>query len=242
MQYTNNYNLKKPEGLDVVDVNDFNINADTIDNALTPSADADDVPKSNGPAKLSKWISWFCNRIKAITGKTFWYEAPDISLLETKAHVDAMAPHKGHVLTSDVVSAASADKILKLNGEGVLPASITGDAKSLEGKRAADFVPSKNFTVTTGYISHGGTIPKTGGYSNYKYIVSLRSLNLPATSTYVYIQGGSKMPAGNYGVTDTDLSSITCNCNNNRVVSVGGTMSNGVFIGGVADYMEIAWN
>ena len=34
MQLTSNYKLKKPEGTDVVNIDDFNTNADIMDNAL----------------------------------------------------------------------------------------------------------------------------------------------------------------------------------------------------------------
>ena len=40
MNYTENYNLKKPEQADFVDVDDLNDNADTIDSKLKANADA----------------------------------------------------------------------------------------------------------------------------------------------------------------------------------------------------------
>lgn len=40
MQLTPNYNLKKPEGTDPVDIQDFNDNADAIDAALKKKAES----------------------------------------------------------------------------------------------------------------------------------------------------------------------------------------------------------
>lgn len=53
-------------------------------------------------------------------------------------HRTATAPHSGHVLTSDVVTSAAANKILKLDSNSKLPASITGDAATVGGKSAAN--------------------------------------------------------------------------------------------------------
>lgn len=120
MQLTKNYNFKKPDGADTVDINDINGNMDTIDDALTPTADQTQVPSSTKPAKISLWLSWITNRIKAITGKPNWYDAPDASL-------------------ADIVTVAAPNKVLKLDNNSKLPASITGDANTLDGKNASDF-------------------------------------------------------------------------------------------------------
>ena len=40
MKYTGNYNLKKPEGFDIVNIEDLNDNADIIDQALKAHDDA----------------------------------------------------------------------------------------------------------------------------------------------------------------------------------------------------------
>ncbi len=45
---------------------------------------------------LTQLLSWVVNRIKAITGKTNWYDAPDTTLAAAKNHIDAAAPHSGH--------------------------------------------------------------------------------------------------------------------------------------------------
>jgi len=117
MKYTSNYNLKKPEGTDVVNIDDLNENADIIDQKLkeledgvhnappnsvndsaigTRTPDQTQVPTSPGSGTLSQILSWLANRIKAITGKTNWWDAPPTTLQAAKNHIDAAAPHSGH--------------------------------------------------------------------------------------------------------------------------------------------------
>jgi len=64
MQNTTNYGLRKPDGIDTVDIGDFNYNADQIDSALTPTADPTQAPTGNA-GKLVQWVGWIANRIKA---------------------------------------------------------------------------------------------------------------------------------------------------------------------------------
>lgn len=97
MQTTTNYGLKKPENNEYFDQqNHANWNMDQIDSALTPTADPALTPTGNGPGKLIQWVSWITNRIKVITGGTYWYSAPATTLAAAKAHADAAAPHTGH--------------------------------------------------------------------------------------------------------------------------------------------------
>lgn len=60
------------------------------------TADPLQAPASNGPGKLTQWLSWITNRIKAITGTTNWFDAPATTLAAAKAHADAPAPHTDH--------------------------------------------------------------------------------------------------------------------------------------------------
>ena len=57
--------------------------------------DPEQAPSSN-TGTLRQILSWFANRIKAITGKTNWYDAPDTTLAAAKSHINAPAPHSGH--------------------------------------------------------------------------------------------------------------------------------------------------
>lgn len=51
------------------------------------TADPAQVPTSSGPGTLSQWVSWFANRIKAITGKTNWWETPSKTLEDVNTHL-----------------------------------------------------------------------------------------------------------------------------------------------------------
>lgn len=117
MQYTVNYNLKKPEGTDIVNIDDLNDNADILDQKLkevenkadnAPPNSVNDAaigsrtpnqsqaPTSPGTGTLTQLISWLANRIKAITGKTNWWDIPPTTLQAAKTHMDEAAPHSGH--------------------------------------------------------------------------------------------------------------------------------------------------
>ncbi len=197
MQYTQNYNLKKPGGADIVDVNDFNSNTDIIDTALTPTASPNQVPVSNGPGKLTQWVSWIANRIKAITGKTNWYEAPDITLAQTRDHVDAANPHPGHVLVSDAVSAPAAGKILKMDSSGKLPTSITGDAHSVDGKHSYDFLQYSSSANTNGYFDVTGVSPTGTARLNYSgYFFATKVYNAIFNDYAEYFLKDGELEAG----------------------------------------------
>lgn len=56
------------------------------------------------------------------------------------------------VNTADVVTAPEANKILKLDGTGKLPASITGDAATLGGNAASHFATASDVTALTGRV------------------------------------------------------------------------------------------
>ena len=122
-------------------VTDVKIGDRTINQGLTN-------PSNTGT--ITSLFSWLARAVKAITGKANWYDTPDITLAGTKAHIDAVSPHSGHIKTSDVVTTATANKILKLDANSKLPASITGDATTVGGKGASEFAPST-------HIGAGGT-------------------------------------------------------------------------------------
>ena len=129
MQYTSNYNLKKPEGTDIVNIDDLNDNADILDQKLkevenkadnappnsvndaaigSRTPDQSQAPASPGTGTLTQLISWLANRIKAITGKTNWWDAPPTTLQAAKNHIDASAPHSGHETPSGAQAKADA--------------------------------------------------------------------------------------------------------------------------------------
>jgi hypothetical protein len=88
--------------------------------------DPNQAPAGNiGP--LQAILNWFANRIKAITGKTYWWEAPDTTLAAAKNHIDDASPHPGHALASDLAShlAESASETVKGHVELATAAETT---------------------------------------------------------------------------------------------------------------------
>jgi hypothetical protein len=110
---TTNYNLKKPAATDNYSVADQNSNMELIDAALTPTADSSQVP-TGSTGKLSQWVSWITNRIKAVTGAANWFDAPATTLQAANTHHNAAAPHTGHEtpagaqIKADAAAAAAA--------------------------------------------------------------------------------------------------------------------------------------
>jgi len=75
--------------------------AGSITDTLIGNRTADQVQTPSGSTgTLTQLISWLANRIKAITGKTNWYDAPDTTLAAAKSHMDAAAPRSGHATTA----------------------------------------------------------------------------------------------------------------------------------------------
>lgn len=88
---TPNYGLNQWQGNEYVKREDFVDDNAKIDAALTPTADPAQAPTSNGPFKLVNWVSYFTNRIKAITGLANWWNTPDKSLKDLD---DEITTHK----------------------------------------------------------------------------------------------------------------------------------------------------
>lgn len=84
---TTNYELVKPLSNENYAVDVQNGNMDIIDAVLTPTADSTQMPSGNGPGKLSQWLNWLTNRIKAITGKTNWWDTPSKTLEDLNTHL-----------------------------------------------------------------------------------------------------------------------------------------------------------
>lgn len=229
MQFTANYDFKKPGGTDLVNVDDLNTNFDNIDAALTPSADPTLVPASSGPAKLFQWVSWITNRIKAITGKDKWYEAPDTNL-------------------ADIVSTATANKVLKLNSDARLPASITGDADTLDGKHADAFAPVNHthaapFSIKTGTILDQMKIAPTPGYQNHKYLVSIASIDTYGNTFDIPLTTAGTYPNTYTVARDTTRLGYVCSLDEvTLTVTVKAMADDGSWRSGYANYIEIAWN
>ena len=133
MQTTSNYDLKKPDGSDTVDIADLNYNADQIDAALTPTADPAQAPTNNGPGKLVQWISWLTNRIKAITGSANWWDAPATTLATANSHIGATSAHSA-------TSAATASRIMMRDAAGRAKVTAPSAADDIARKDTVDAV------------------------------------------------------------------------------------------------------
>lgn len=75
----------------------------TVDQSLAPSGNS---------GTLRQFLSWFANRIRAITGATNWYNAPATTLAATKSHMDATSGIHG------ATSSATANRIIIRDSAG----------------------------------------------------------------------------------------------------------------------------
>lgn len=102
---------------------------------------------------LRNFLDWFANRIKAITGKTNWYDAPDTTLAGAKGHMDAAAPHSGHETPAGAQAKVDAHAILTNTAHGATSAATpsTQMARDANGRTkvadpvAADDVATKAY-------------------------------------------------------------------------------------------------
>jgi len=87
---TLNYGFKKPYLAENADIAVLNENCYILDVALMVTADQIAVPPAVATkSKLSIVIGWLANRIKAITGKTNWWETPATTLENCYTHINS---------------------------------------------------------------------------------------------------------------------------------------------------------
>lgn len=142
---TPNYNLIKPADNETADIQVINGNMDAIDAALTPTADSAQIPEGNGPWKLSQWVNWLTNRIKAITGKANWWDAPSKTLEDLNTHlaeITVLIPKAGSTANAILLDFVFGDKkkgsfLATANNTG----SVTINGKPLK-KNATTEIPS----------------------------------------------------------------------------------------------------
>ena len=117
------------------------------------------VPTGNS-GSLQQILSWFANRIRAITGATNWYDAPATTLAAAKSHIDATSGIHG------ATSSATANRLIIRDGSG----------------RAQVAAPlSASDIATKGYVdSLVGTLQAGTGYTYFvtpdgvEFLLSLR--------------------------------------------------------------------
>ena len=103
-------------------LNDIGTNLNAIETGSRTLDQALASPANTGT--LRQILSWFAGRIRAITGTTNWWEAPDTTLAAAKSHIDATTAHSA-------VSAATASRIVVRDAAGraaFVDGSAAGDA------------------------------------------------------------------------------------------------------------------
>ena len=128
---TQNYQLKKPFYTDNADIAVLNSNFDTIDEALTPLVSQTTAPPSNPPkSKLLDWLGWLANRIRAITGKSNWFDTPSTNLencynhIQNGSHANSTSSANGFMSSADkqkldnAVSANIASRLIIRDSSG----------------------------------------------------------------------------------------------------------------------------
>ena len=177
MKYTPNLNLKKPDVTDYVLIDDLNENADIIDQKLkeledgvynappnsvndaaigSRTPDQSQAPASPGTGTLTQLISWLANRIKAITGKTNWWEAPPTTLQAAKTHTDATSGIHG------ATSSATANRLIIRDSNGRAKVAAPSASDDIARKAEVDAVSSALNTHTGATSSvHGATSSAT---------------------------------------------------------------------------------
>ena len=88
MKLTTNYSLKKPEGSDVVNIDDFNYNADIIDSAIQETKNTSSTNKTNISSLQAKVNGLFNNNVKNAEPKNFHISSSEIYFNDTSIDRD----------------------------------------------------------------------------------------------------------------------------------------------------------
>jgi hypothetical protein len=126
-----NWDSKDPVG--VSDLNRMEGNPlaiETGDRTLDPAQ----APSSN-TGTLRQILSWFANRLKAITGAANWYDAPVTTLAATKSHMDATSVH-------GATSSATANRIIIRDSAGRAKVAAPSASDDIARKAEVDAVSS----------------------------------------------------------------------------------------------------
>ena len=149
--------LKKPLGTEPAMISVINENFDAIDAILAPSVNDTITPDNNSQrGKLSDVFGWITNRIKAITGKSKWYETPSINLETVAQHIGG-----GTHLNATQTSAGfmSADDKKKLDGATGVNTPNTVMLRDANG-RAKISTPSAEYDIANKYYVDSNCVRK----------------------------------------------------------------------------------
>ena len=144
---TENYGFKKPLGTEAVLIDVLNENFDGIDEALTPPVADTTTPTSESTkGKLATVLEWFANRIKAITGKSRWYETPATNLEAVSKHMGARGSSVHNTATTSQSGFMSTTDKTKLDNSTSSPTVNTLILRDSSG-RARVVSPSNDLDI-----------------------------------------------------------------------------------------------
>jgi hypothetical protein len=148
---TTNYGLKKPYYTDIADVGEINGNFDELDEILTPAVSQNADPTAESvKGKLAAVVGWLANRVKAITGKSNWYDTPAVTLencnshIESGVHTPATSTKAGIMAAADkqkldnAVSSNTASRLMLRDASGRAQVSNPSAAYDIVNKTYAD--------------------------------------------------------------------------------------------------------
>lgn len=145
------------------------------------TADPTQVP-TGLTGTLTNWLSWITNRIKAITGKTNWYDAPDTTLAAANTHMNNT--NNPHNVTATQVGAITTTTYNNQVNQDVRstasPTFVTVNANLNGNASSASSVPFSGVTskptTLSGYGITDAMQAISGGYKVQSGSVSI-SLN-----------------------------------------------------------------
>ena len=87
--FTTNYNIPMSLFDDTADIEAVTGVFETIDGILAPTVNQALAPSSaTQKGLLATVLGWLANRIRAITGKTNWYDNPAVTLEQCSTHIN----------------------------------------------------------------------------------------------------------------------------------------------------------
>ncbi len=159
-----NWDSKDPVG--VSDLNRMEGNPLAIETGER-TLDPEQAPTGNA-GTLRQILSWFANRIKAIMGTANWWDAPPVTLKGAKEHIDAKAPHSGHMIlgTSNTDINEIKSLGLKIDTRNLVLTYTNGVLVKVEEKDGATAIKTTALTYTDGVLTKvtevaGGTAVTT---------------------------------------------------------------------------------
>jgi hypothetical protein len=185
MKTTANYGLKKPEGTDVVDIQNFNDNADTIDTQLKKINDNAGVLSSLNTTAKNTLVAAInevfqsgadvkSGTISAVNNKGASLD-DDATWDDIVAAINAIARGQGNAVESQVLSGikfSNSDGKLRtgtMPNKGAITITPSGSAQTIpagyhngSGKVSAVTVPVANVLSGTTIAGQAGTMPNKG--------------------------------------------------------------------------------